>query len=122
MDMRQVNHQVRVDQWRQVIAECRSSGRPVKEWCKEHSLKESQYYYWLRVIRNESLALVQKENRMLQPSFAAVSVSEGKFGVVEQCQGSLCAIVKGEGFSVEIQNGANLQTLEQTLRILNSLC
>lgn len=122
MDMRQVNHQVRVDQWRQVIAECRSSGQSIKEWCKEHSLKESQYYYWLRVIRNESLALVQKENRMLQPSFAAVAVSEGNFGVVEQYQGSLCAIVKGEGFSVEIQNGANLQTLEQTLRILNSLC
>jgi len=121
MDMRAVNHQVRVEQWRQVIAECRSSGLPIKIWCRENAIKSSQYYYWLRVIRNESLAFVQHESQILQPAFAAVSVGEGSIAGIEQ-GGNLCAIVKAQGFSVEIQNGANSQTLEQTLRILNGLC
>jgi len=121
MDMRMVNHQVRVEQWRQVITECRSSGLPIKVWCKENAIKSSQYYYWLRVIRNESLALVQNESQILQPAFATISVGEGSKGGIEQSN-NLCAIVKVLGFSVEIQNGANLQTLEQTLRVLHRLC
>ena len=36
--------------WKQRIIECRSSGKSVKEWCKEHSLDFTTYYRWERKI------------------------------------------------------------------------
>ncbi|MBM7615156.1 IS66 family insertion sequence element accessory protein TnpA [Alkaliphilus hydrothermalis] len=120
MDMREVNHQVRINEWRQIISECRSSGKTIRDWCKENSIKSSQYYYWLRVIRNESVALVQKELHAPPATFAAVEIREED--TTYENKNDTCAVVKGQGFSVEIKNGANIQTLEQTLRILGSLC
>ena len=36
--------------WKQRILECRSSGKSVKEWCKEHGLDFTTYYRWERKI------------------------------------------------------------------------
>ena len=36
--------------WKQRIIECRSSGKGVKEWCKEHGLDFTTYYRWERKI------------------------------------------------------------------------
>ncbi len=36
--------------WKQRINECRSSGKSVKEWCKEHGLDFTTYYRWERKI------------------------------------------------------------------------
>ena len=36
--------------WKQRIVECRSSGKSVKEWCKEHGLDFTTYYRWERRI------------------------------------------------------------------------
>jgi transposase-like protein len=55
--VRSLNHQATVRQWRELIAECRSSGKSVKDWCEENTINPSKYYYWLRTIRNESLML-----------------------------------------------------------------
>ncbi|WP_202708616.1 IS66 family insertion sequence element accessory protein TnpA [Sporosalibacterium faouarense] len=120
MDMREVNHQVRIQEWRQIISECRNSGKPVREWCAENSIKASRYYYWLRVIRNESLVLMQRDSQIAQSSFAAVMVKETEALSVKS--NDTCAVVKGRNFSVEIKNGANIETLENTLRVLNNLC
>ena len=36
--------------WKQRIIECRSSGKSVKEWCKERGLDFTTYYRWERKI------------------------------------------------------------------------
>ena len=36
--------------WKQRIIECRSSGKSVREWCKEHGLDFTTYYRWERKI------------------------------------------------------------------------
>lgn len=36
--------------WKQRIIECRSSGKSVKEWCKEQGLDFTTYYRWERKI------------------------------------------------------------------------
>ncbi len=36
--------------WKQRIVECRSSGKSVKEWCKEKGLDFTTYYRWERKI------------------------------------------------------------------------
>lgn len=61
------------------------------------------------------------ETQLMQPTFAAVKLAE-KDMIVESNNDACAIVIKRQGFSVEIKNGANIQTLEQTLRILNSLC
>lgn len=120
MDMRSVSHQVKVQEWREIISRCRNSGMPVREWCSNNGIKPGQYYYWLRVIRNESLALIPREPQAVQPSFAAVKVSE--MNNTDTDEAGICAVVKTSSFSIEIKNTANPKTLEQILQVLNSLC
>ena len=57
MDMRSVRHQVEAQEWQKRIMAHRSSGLSVKQWCAENNARESRYYYWLHVLRNEELAV-----------------------------------------------------------------
>lgn len=118
--MRSINHQVKANEWREAIAQCRRSAKSVKEWCSENSIKTTTYYYWLRVIRNESLALAQNQLQVSQPQFTQVTIKEDAPPKVNS--DNTCAIVTVQGFSLEIKNGADTQTLEHTLRILKNLC
>lgn len=121
MDMRAINHQVKVQEWREIISECRNSGMPVRQWCTENNIRVNQYYYWLRVIRNETLALVPKESQIVETStFATLKVSE--MSNPESIDSGICAIIKTSNFSVEIKNGANSNTLGDIIQILNNLC
>ncbi|NMA48352.1 MAG: hypothetical protein GX947_01045 [Tissierellia bacterium] len=53
--MKATRHEILKVEWRVKIREHRESGLIVKQWCEENSIKPSQHYYWLRVIRQESL-------------------------------------------------------------------
>ena len=37
------------------------SGMTVREWCHDRNIKESRYYYWLRILRRD--AVENKEHR-----------------------------------------------------------
>lgn len=51
MDTSKVAQQYRLNQWTQIIRECRSSGKTVKVWCAEHNIRLSSYFYWLNRVR-----------------------------------------------------------------------
>lgn len=50
MKVNEVKHQAKLEQWRQRIAECRSSGVSVKQWCSENGCAPTTYYRWEREI------------------------------------------------------------------------
>ncbi len=120
MDMRSLDHQAKVMEWRELISDCRRSGKTVKKWCDENSIRLSKYYYWLRVIRNESLVLAGSNLGIPSPQFAQVTVKEEEQNV--PATNSTCAVLKSGSFSLEISNGADIKVLEHTLKILGSLC
>lgn len=45
---------IMAEQMRQHIAECQVSGLYVEQYCKEHHLKPSTYYYWRKKLSDES--------------------------------------------------------------------
>ena len=53
--MKTEKHQMQKEIWTQRIREQKVSGLPVRKWCNENGFPESMYYYWLRVIRQETL-------------------------------------------------------------------
>lgn len=51
MTTREATKAYRLNQWTQIIRECRSSGQTVKVWCTEHDIDPKKYYYWLSQVR-----------------------------------------------------------------------
>jgi putative transposase len=120
MDMRSMNHQAKINEWKELIAECRGSGKSVNEWCEENTIKPSQYYYWLRTIRNEVLVLAKKPDNAPQVQFTKVSIKE-EMPATNQ-NSSTCAVFRSGSFSLEINNGADFKVLEHILRTLGNRC
>lgn len=51
MTTRETTRNYRLNQWTQIIRECRNSGQTVKVWCAEHDIDPKKYYYWLSQVR-----------------------------------------------------------------------
>ena len=47
-------HQIRCEQWAQIINNCLASGQQKKSWCRDNGISEKSFYYWQRILRNES--------------------------------------------------------------------
>jgi transposase-like protein len=43
-----LKHQARLQEWTVAIQECRSSGLPVKQWCRNQGITTTTYYRWER--------------------------------------------------------------------------
>ena len=46
MGVRELKHAALLQEWSGRIAECRSSGKSVKEWCAAQGIVTKTYYYW----------------------------------------------------------------------------
>lgn len=52
--MDKTTHQIRCEQWSQIINNCLTSGQSKKSWCRENGISEKSFYYWQRILRNEA--------------------------------------------------------------------
>ena len=43
-----LKHQAKLQEWAVAIQECRSSGLPVKQWCRNRGITTATYYRWER--------------------------------------------------------------------------
>ena len=46
MGVQAMKHTALLQEWSARIAECRTSGKPVKAWCSEQGIPIKKYYYW----------------------------------------------------------------------------
>ncbi|QBE94658.1 hypothetical protein PMF13cell1_00151 [Blautia producta] len=47
----QVREEYRLQQWRQIVQQCRESGLSNRDFCRQNGITEKTYYYWLRKLR-----------------------------------------------------------------------
>jgi hypothetical protein len=101
--------------WQKVIGEAARSGVSIREFCRSRKLKESQFYWWQRVLkqRREERTRHQKcknkgRGRDGQVSFALVSEdgSAMEAGI---------ELVLGHGLRVRISKGVDAETLRTVL-------
>lgn len=50
MQANQMKHTARLEDWKQRIMACRSSGLTVRQWCARNSFSASTYYRWEREV------------------------------------------------------------------------
>ena len=44
--MDKITHQVRCEQWAQIIKECYASGMSKAAWCRGHGISDKSFFYW----------------------------------------------------------------------------
>lgn len=65
MTISEVKRQARLSEWRGRIQEQQSSGLTVKDWCRQRGCGEGQFYYWLRLVRTETIDRYESESHRL---------------------------------------------------------
>lgn len=61
-DILQVREKYRLQQWGQIVQQCRGSVMSNRDFCRQNGITEKTYYYWLRKLR---MAVASKESPRL---------------------------------------------------------
>ena len=103
--LQKLNADQRQAVWTQRIADCRSSGKSVKHWCRENGISEKTYYYWQRRI----FRMAQEQQT---PEFAELH----SFHPVS----AITASLEISGVNMQVYAGADEPTLSALFRALSS--
>lgn len=115
-----VRKRVSLEQWKSVITECRSSGMPVKKWCKDNGICEQTYYKYLKKLREQE---IEKLPASLIPIPVEKPVEFQKLGVQTPIPNTQAAvIIRLNGATVEVNEGTSQQTVQAVLLALQSVC
>ena len=61
-ELQTLNEQNKLALWAERVNACRSSGRTVKDWCKESGICEQTYYRWQKRLESGSFQWPRKES------------------------------------------------------------
>ena len=113
--MKTSKHEILKSQWNDLIREQGKSGLSIREWCRRNDMSHGKFYYWQRVIREESLIKAGTLAVTGQTQFVEVKPSIGKI----QTKGlGTCAIIRSNGIEIEVLNGADPNTLTTLLSLI----
>ena len=119
MSVQRTVQNIRIQGWINQVKECEQSGLSVRQWCEANGVSTKTYYFHRKRVREELLSNMesglstkmysilpkQKEN----PVFAALPVMPRNRTAINVIIGA---------YTAEIQNGADIDTVEGVLRTL----
>ena len=101
-----INHQNNLALWSEQIADCRSSGQTVSQWCAAHGIATSTYY--------------TRQRRVYEMTAKASSTFvEVQVGTQPVVSGSIATVSAG-GLTAEIHSGADEATMAALFRAMKS--
>lgn len=118
MNTREITRQYRLNQWTEIIRECRSSGQKISVWCAENNINIKSYYYWLKLVRTaacESLPALSSDNQQIVPVKMPAHLTAAE-PAVQDCASHI--ILRVGTVTLELHNGAATDLIESTLRAL----
>ena len=112
-----VKNRYRLEQWTELIRDCRSSGMKINDWCEANGVSRNAYFYWLRKVRSEACRnLPEDSGQGSAPAFSRLEVQMPTAGARPS------VTVYLPQATVEIQDGISAQTVEAVLLALKSVC
>jgi len=109
MDTRLVAKEKQLETWAKIIHECKNSGMKTKDWLVENNISRDQYYYWLRLVREQAYLQAKTEETGNQ-----VVKIEYEEPIPETATSSDMIIVKLGRIQLEIPSN----TCPDTIRVL----
>lgn len=119
------------EEWMNLIQECRTSGLTDKEWCREHQIHSSNFYYHIRRLREMACEIPESAAGSTRAGFQEVVPitleepfpNSPKPDADMNRQGFNTTIrITVNGFHVEVSNHAARETIATTLSVLQRLC
>ncbi len=136
MNVNDAKHQARLAEWRMLIAQCRSSGLPVKRWCAENGRDPSTYYRWEREIfgrikngsdkKMEALspAVCPEPPAAQQPVLAELAVAKPTFAASaiqpEPERFHATAVIRVGKFEMELSNAVSPRLMQQLKELVSN--
>lgn len=108
MTSNELKHKARLQEWALTVQECRSSGKPVKQWCIENKIKTTTYYRWEREILGDAEKNRNKPERSGKQTYKSESRGTDK---VSHQQQSSC--YRRQRF-IQLGSGGNCAAEQQT--------
>lgn len=124
MELQKVKHELKVEEWRKLIYECRNSGQTVRAWCNERHISPQTYYRWQRVVWDagtQNLPERSKRQSIMKQEETAV-FAECLIPTPVQNAPLAAVIMRLNTVTLEIQNGVTPETVEAVLRAVKALC
>lgn len=123
--MDKITHQVRVNQWKEIMQACLSSGMKKTTWCRANGISEKQFFYWQRILRKEAFASQGENLPALTKTElpGAVSFAEIKLPVPENWSQETFlpdVVIRQGSVTIEIANSASDQLLSRIGGLLNA--
>ena len=114
-----MRNRYRLQQWTEIVRDCRCSGQTVVQWCAEHDVSVKSYYYWLRKIREAACESLPASSSPNEPTLVPVPPSLRTNPPRSEASHEQAAIIlRTDAITIEIHQHASTVLLEQTLRIL----
>jgi len=117
MDVRQLKHMAQLEEWKERVKICRSSGKDVRAWCRERGISSTTYYHWEKEVLSEAerQMAVQgggMENRFVEmPALPEQTDTSGT-------RPALAAKLRMRSGELEVYAGADDAVLETLLRVM----
>lgn len=124
-------------EWMDIIQECRTSGLTDKDWCEQHHINRSKFYYHIRMLRKKAceIPVAKRSNRKViqqtvvpltvqdsgAPSFSSQGLPADPVSSVADISGAAVRI-HFHDLQIELFNGADSQVVRDTLSVLYNLC
>jgi putative transposase len=103
----------RLTEWRELLADQRSSGMSVKQWCESEGISENRYYYWRKRLSEPVVSLAPASP--LAPRWLPVALNDAT-----PCSPGLTLRVGR--VSVDVSSGFNAGLLSSVLNVLEARC
>jgi len=114
--MQQARHELLKAKWMEIIKEQRKSGLAIRKWCEINQISAHSFFYWSKVIRQDSLVKAGTMAVTGQACFTEITSEEGR--QQSPHQSGICAVIRSHGNEVEIHNGADIATLQSILGLI----
>lgn len=110
--MSDLKHDVVAERWAMLIKERIKSGMTVREWCHDRDIKESRYYYWLRILRRD--AVENKGHKQQVSPFVELPADTCR----EQVFDPAVAVIRKGNIAIEVTESASAGFIAKVMEAL----
>ena len=119
--VRQAKHDLLKTKWQQIIVAQRQSGQSMRHWCEENQISAPSFFYWNRIIHEDSLVQAGVMAVTESKRFAEITMPNPLSKRVSESSSQVCAVLRVHQTEIEIHNTADAKTLETILTLIGRL-
>ena len=117
MDSTTLTRQVKLEKWAEMIRARNESGLTISRWCKENSVNEAKYYYWLKRVRQSACETLPTITLPANP-FVPIAMEVPIKSIENSADQSYAMRITVNGFALEFTNEASERLIENALKVL----